>query len=101
MQRKRSYCCLSLVTRHLSLVTCLALAGCRAETASSPDEHHPAPVHIIKAEKMKLAEWTELLGVTQPLPTGSAKVTALVEGRVIDVLGDGAKSVAEGDMVAA
>jgi membrane fusion protein (multidrug efflux system) len=86
--------------RRLLLLSFLAVAGCRNEAAPSPEEKHPAPVRVAAAEKMKLGEWTELLGTTQPLPAGSAKVTALVEGRVIDILGDGTKSIAEGDMVA-
>ncbi|HEX3315468.1 MAG TPA: HlyD family efflux transporter periplasmic adaptor subunit, partial [Gemmataceae bacterium] len=86
--------------RHL--ICLLLLLGCRKEAAPPGEEKHaPAPVRAVAAEKMSLGEWTELLGTTQPLPAGSAKVTALVEGRVLHVLGDGAKSVSEGDLIAA
>ena len=87
--------------KRLHLACLLLLLGCRKESAPSVEEKHPAPVRAVAAEKMSLGEWTELLGTTQPLPAGSAKVTALVEGRVLHVLGDGAKSISEGDLIAA
>jgi RND family efflux transporter MFP subunit len=87
--------------KRILLAVLLAALGCRGEPPSTSEEKHPAPVRAVAAEKAKLGEWTELLGTTQPLPTGSAKVTALVEGRVVELLGDGTKSIAEGDLVAA
>jgi membrane fusion protein, multidrug efflux system len=84
------------------ILLALAPIGCRKEAPAAAEEKRaPAPVHAVAGEMVTLGEWTELLGTTQPLPRGSAKVTAQIEGRVLHVLGDGAQSVAEGDLVAA
>ena len=86
----------------LLVLLTLAPIGCRKENAAAGEEKRPpAPVRAVAGEMMMLGEWTELLGTTQPLPRGSAKVTAQIEGRVLQVLGDGAQSIAEGDLVAA
>jgi RND family efflux transporter MFP subunit len=80
----------------------LATFGCRKDAAPSGEEKKPpAPVRAVTGEMESLGEWTELLGTTQPLPNGSAKVTAQVEGRVLNILGDRATAIAEGDPVAA
>jgi RND family efflux transporter MFP subunit len=48
---------------------------------------------------MRLAEWTEVIGTTQPLPDRAAKITAPVEGRVVSTLQGGGKSVTEGQRI--
>src|SRR5262245_32085570 len=84
------------------LLACLA-GGCGGKAQPPAEEEAPvAPVKAVPAEKKQLAEWTELLGTTQPLPDRVARVSAPVEGHVLSVLGDGkGKTVAEGDRVAA
>jgi len=90
-----------------SLAGCLlpmlfaAVFGC-AGKPSAVEEPPPARVKIETASAINLGEWTEILGTTQPLPDRLARVTALTEGRVVSVLGDGKKNrVAEGDTVQA
>jgi multidrug efflux pump subunit AcrA (membrane-fusion protein) len=78
-----------------------AVFGC-AGKPSAVEEPPPARVKIETASAINLGEWTEILGTTQPLPDRLARVTALTEGRVVSVLGDGKKNrVAEGDSVQA
>ena len=74
--------------------------GC-GRTASVPEEEPPvAPVKVAAAAKVSLAEWTELVGSTQPLPGRAARITAAVEGRVLWVLGNGkGMAVVEGQHV--
>jgi membrane fusion protein (multidrug efflux system) len=63
--------------------------GCRGSaTQSAEEEAHPAPVKVASAKMESLADWTELLGTTQPLPGKSAQLSAAVSSRVISVLGD-------------
>jgi RND family efflux transporter MFP subunit len=87
----------------LFLAAALALAaGCRG--ATPPEEEHlpPAPVKAVSAREVKIGEWTELLGTTQPLPDRVARVSAAVEGHVVSVLGDGkGPPVVEGQQVKA
>src|SRR5262249_50193650 len=60
------------------------------------EEGHPAPVKVAAARTLKLGEWTELLGTTQPPPDRVGRVSTAVEGRVVSVLGGG---LAEGSRV--
>jgi membrane fusion protein (multidrug efflux system) len=81
------------------LFTWLAL-GCGAAPGPAEEESHPAPVKVASAQTVRLGEWTELLGATQPLPGRIARVSAAVEGHVVSVLGDGsAAPLAEGQRV--
>ncbi len=78
-----------------------AVSGCAGKPPAI-EEPPPARVKIESASAISLGEWTELLGTTQPLPDHVARVTALTEGRIISILGDGKKNrVAEGDTVQA
>src|SRR5438034_10088532 len=77
----------SLLVR-LLLLACLTL-GCSQAPAPPEEEKHPAPVKAVAPEMKALAEWTELIGSTQPLPDRAARLTASVEGRINSVLGDG------------
>jgi len=63
-------------------------AGCGRQEEPAPEEVHPAPVTTVSAKKIALGEWSELLGTTQPLPNRSGRITAVVEGRVLSLLGD-------------
>jgi RND family efflux transporter MFP subunit len=62
--------------------------GCGGAPANSPEEEHLAPVKVASAKTETMAEWTELLGTSQPLPGKSAQLSAAVSARVISVLGD-------------
>jgi multidrug efflux pump subunit AcrA (membrane-fusion protein) len=76
-------------------------AGCGGQAAPPEAEKTPpAPVKWESARLLSLAEWTELLGTTQPLPEHVARITAAVEGRVLSVLktADG-KPLSEGQHV--
>src|SRR5439155_19759520 len=53
---------------------------------AAEEEPGPAPVEVVKAQKMSVGGWTELPGATQPLPQRVARVTAAVEGRVLSLL---------------
>jgi RND family efflux transporter MFP subunit len=78
----------------------LLVAGCRqSATPAGEEEAAPAPVKYIKPEETPLAEWTELVGTTQPLPGHSARVSAVVEGRVVRLLGEGDSAIAEGQVI--
>jgi multidrug efflux pump subunit AcrA (membrane-fusion protein) len=58
---------------------------------------------LATTQELKIGEWTELLGGTQPLPNRSARITAAVEGRVVWLLDDPAakngKPLVEGQKV--
>lgn len=74
--------------------------GCTKEEEAAPEEEHAAPVKWEAAEKADLEEWTELLGITQPLPNHVAHVSAPLGGFVLSVLpGDHGKAVVEGQHV--
>jgi RND family efflux transporter MFP subunit len=83
----------------LMIVAALFLAGCRR--AAPPDENAPqAPVKAAEAESVELAEWIDLIGSTQPLPDQTARITAIVPGRVVGVLqGEKGKALVEGQHV--
>lgn len=89
--------------RRFTLLVGLLLAvtpGCHKPAAPEEDEHHKAPVQAEPAKSMPLAEWTDLLGTTIPLPNHSARVSAAVEGHVRSVFGNGTgEPVVEGQKV--
>jgi RND family efflux transporter MFP subunit len=69
---------------------CAGLAlGCGQESPPPAEKAPPAPVHVAEAERVPLAQWTDLVGTTQPLPGHAAQVSAVVGGLVQSVLGDG------------
>jgi RND family efflux transporter MFP subunit len=74
--------------------------GCAKEEAPAEEEEHAAPVKWEPAEKADLEEWTELLGITQPLPNRSAHISAAVGGLVLSVLpSEKGKVIVEGQRV--
>jgi RND family efflux transporter MFP subunit len=79
------------------------LVGCRKLAQPPADEKiPPAPVKWEGIQQHPLAEWTDLVGTTEPLPDHDARVTAPVDGRVLAVLSAAAgKPVAEGQLVEA
>ena len=78
-----------------------SVSGCkRSAPAGEGEEKQVAPVKAVAARRVPLAEYTELLGGTQPLPQHAARVTAPVEGHVLWVLSDGSgPAVVEGQHV--
>src|SRR5207253_882035 len=91
------------LTTFLGCACVLALvpAGCTSQPPAE-EEARPAPVKAVGARALALAEWTELLGSTQPLPDHVARLSAAVEGRVISVPGNGqGAKPAEGKQVQA
>jgi RND family efflux transporter MFP subunit len=75
----------------VALLGCVVMAatGIGCASKQSAETTPPAPV---KAERGKIASYPEtitLLGVTQPLPNMSARISAPIEGRVLWVLGEG------------
>src|SRR5437870_3737052 len=84
----------------LASLALACLAGCRGAAKPAEEKVPPAPVKWEAARQLVLEEWTELVGVTVPLPDHAARVTAPVEGRVLSVLGAAAgKPIAEGQLV--
>ena len=81
------------------IASTLLLAGCHR--APLPDENVSlAPVKAVEAESVDLAEWTDLIGSTQPLPDQTARITTTVPGLVVRVLNDGkGKSLSEGQRI--
>ncbi len=75
--------------------------GCAKEgPATEEEEEHAAPVKWEPAEKADLEEWTELLGVTQPLPNHAAHVSAAIGGYILSVLpSEKGKTIVEGQRV--
>jgi multidrug efflux pump subunit AcrA (membrane-fusion protein) len=69
----------------IGLLACpfLGCSGAKPEQEKTP----PAPVKWETARLLVLEEWTELVGVTQPLPQRCALITAPVEGRIVSLLG--------------
>ncbi len=85
-----------------SLLVALMLLplGCKEEEKPQTEEEHAAPVEWETAEKADLEQWTELLGITQPLPSRVAHVSAAVGGFVLSVLPpDKSGAVVEGQRV--
>jgi RND family efflux transporter MFP subunit len=60
------------------------VVGCR--TTPPAEEEKLAPVKAEPARTMNMAERTELIGVTQPMPNRVARITARVDGNVKYVL---------------
>jgi membrane fusion protein (multidrug efflux system) len=79
----------------------ILMLGCsRAPTPTAEEETPSAPVVAVGPKIVVLGERTELVGSTTPLTNHAARITALVEGRVLWVLGDGDKpSLSEGQRV--
>src|SRR5207302_7564386 len=81
------------------LLACLPL-GCGRAAAPADEKVPPAPVKWEGVRQLFLEEWTELVGATQPLPDHAARVTAPVEGRLVQVLPRSAsKPIVEGQPV--
>jgi RND family efflux transporter MFP subunit len=70
---------------HVTLAGCVLtslIVGCSRPPV--PEESPPlAPVTAENARLLTLAEWTDVLGTTQPLPNHVARITAAIEGRVL------------------
>jgi RND family efflux transporter MFP subunit len=83
------------------LLSCL-VAGCGK---APPPADEPPPLAPVQAENprlLTLAEWTDLLGTTQPLPNHVARVTAVIEGQVLPFSEtDNRPSIGEGQEVKA
>jgi RND family efflux transporter MFP subunit len=74
--------------------------GCGKINPPAEEKLPPAPVKWENARRFNLSEWTELVGMTQPLPDRRALITAPVEGIVLTVLqGANGKPVVEGQPV--
>jgi RND family efflux transporter MFP subunit len=74
--------------------------GCTGAKPAAIETAPPAPVTWEPALPLVLDEWTELVGTTTPLPDRVARISAPVEGRVIEVLKDkNGKAVIEGQLV--
>jgi RND family efflux transporter MFP subunit len=89
--------------RYVSLLLLAALPlGCVQPPKPEEGPPPPAPVKVEKPKKVALAEWTDLLGTTQPLPDQVARVSAPVEGRIVSILRDAeGKSLSEGQEIKA
>lgn len=84
------------------MLACALAGGCGRSAEAEPEKTPPAPVKWEPARLVLLEEWTDLLGVTQPLPDHAARITAPVEGRVLTMLqGVDGKPLAEGQHVEA
>jgi RND family efflux transporter MFP subunit len=85
---------------HVLAVLPLLALGCGRDAPAGDETAPPAPVKWMEARQLFIAEWTEIIGTTQPLPDCSARVTAAVEGHVVSVLQDASgKPIAEGQRV--
>src|SRR5262249_36925792 len=74
--------------------------GCAETKPAAEETTPPAPVTWEPSLPLVLEEWTELVGSTTPLPDRIARISAPVEGRVIDILKDkSGKPVIEGQLV--
>lgn len=74
--------------------------GCKKEEEPAAEEEHAAPVKWEPAEKADLEEWTDLLGITQPLPNRVARISAPVEGHIVSLLTtENGKAIVEGQRV--
>lgn len=82
----------------LTLSMACLLAGCGHPETPNQGEP-PAKVKWEKPRRGKLEEWVELAGATTPLPDRIARVSAPVEGRVVSILDNGGKPIAEGQWV--
>ena len=75
--------------------------GCSGAKPPADETAPPAPVKWEdNLPVLVLEEWTELVGSTTPLPDRVARISAPVEGRVVDLLKDkNGKPVVEGQLV--
>jgi RND family efflux transporter MFP subunit len=74
--------------------------GCGPAAPAEEEKTPPAPVKWMEARQLFIAEWTEIIGTTQPLPDRSARVSAAAEGHVVSVLQDAAgRPISEGQRV--
>jgi RND family efflux transporter MFP subunit len=81
------------------LLACPA-SGCKPSAEPPDDKVPPATVKWEGPLQSALEEWTELVGTTMPLPERVARITASVEGRVLNVLtGADGTPVLEGQQV--
>jgi multidrug efflux pump subunit AcrA (membrane-fusion protein) len=85
-------------------LSCLLFAplflGCSGAKPPADETVPPAPVKWEDALPLVLEGWTELVGSTTPLPDRVARISAPVEGRVVDLLKDkDGKPVIEGQLV--
>ncbi|HTU93878.1 MAG TPA: efflux RND transporter periplasmic adaptor subunit [Gemmataceae bacterium] len=84
----------------LAVLMVLPLGCTKEEPAAEEEEEHAAPVKWEAAEKADLEEWTELLGIAQPLPSHVAHISAPLGGYVLSVLpADHGKAIVEGQRV--
>ena len=89
----------------LFLLATALLAGC-GKPPAPPETPPAAPVVWVAAPQVGPEEWTELVGVTQPLPNSVGRVTTPIDGRVEALLvvkddqGKVVKELHEGDEVA-
>jgi RND family efflux transporter MFP subunit len=82
-----------------ALVFATSLPGCR-RSAPSEENASLAPVKVVPAETVELAEWIDLVAATQPLPDKAARITVIIPGRVSQVLQDAkGKPIVEGQLV--
>jgi RND family efflux transporter MFP subunit len=70
----------------VSLVLAGMAVGCGRTPPPTEEHTPPAPVKVARAKRQPTAEWTHVLGVTQPLPTRVARISAPVEGQLRDLL---------------
>src|SRR5437868_4958813 len=97
----RGWICLGSAVAVAGAASAYVLLGFARPAAPAAEEvRPPAPVKVVPAKVYRFGEWTELLGVTQPLPDKASRISAAVEGRVLTVLGDGKTTpLSEGQQV--
>ncbi len=85
----------------VGLLSCFVVTGC-SRSVPTPEEPAIAPVQEQSPRLLTMAEWTDLLGTTQPLPNHLARVTSVVEGLVLPFAEkDKSPAVVEGQQVKA
>jgi multidrug efflux pump subunit AcrA (membrane-fusion protein) len=95
--------CFSIRSSRFLALGMLSIGCGRTPPQAAEETAPPAPVKVVRAKRLPAAEWTAVLGVTQPLPNRVARVSAPVEGQVRDHLQvrDGAgRPIVEGMVVA-
>ena len=94
---------ITLAIHFCALAVCVLalLSGCgRGAPPAVNEEHSHAPVKVVAPQILALAQRTELLGSTMPLPNQAARIATQVEGRVVSILDDGkSKPLVEGQWV--
>jgi multidrug efflux pump subunit AcrA (membrane-fusion protein) len=92
----RQFVCLSSI----GIVLVPLALGCAGSKPAAEEATPPAPVTWEPSLPLVLEEWTELVGTSTPLPDRIARISAPVEGCVINVLKDkSGKPVIEGQLV--